>query len=409
MEKKDLFYEQLINEAKILKNLKHPQIPVIYDIEEDQTYSYIILEYVKGESLRTYRLSKAQLNINIIFDYTRQVCDLLQYLHKNKTPVLYLDLKPDNLIICDGILKLIDFGAATYKKETISRNYSIGTKGYAAPEQYGIEKLDERSDIYSIGMLIFFLITGETIQVHQQYIKNIDKLRNCDKRLKYIVNRCLKYYPSQRYQSIEELKKNIPTQKEKTKNILCKPLTISLAGAQSRIGVTHVALMLTTYFNYSKKQAIYLEKNSQKVTEAILLYSKNNIEGSEKNYPIQIQDYGVLTQQNKQDFLKGDILLFLVGTKEWELKYTLTAIKELAEYENIYYLLNLTDGKRYFETVAFTRQLKCIRVPYQPNPFYFENKETLYNFINYFLEEKSEIFIRKGKLKEYFWRKISGS
>lgn len=409
MEKKDLFYEQLINEAKILKNLKHPQIPVIYDIEEDQTYSYIILEYVKGESLRTYRLSKAQLNINIIFDYTRQVCDLLQYLHKNKTPVLYLDLKPDNLIICDGILKLIDFGAATYKKETISRNYSIGTKGYAAPEQYGIEKLDERSDIYSIGMLIFFLITGETIQVHQQYIKNIDKLSNCDKRLKYIVNRCLKYYPSQRYQSIEELKKNIPTQKEKTKNILCKPLTISLAGAQSRIGVTHVALMLTTYFNYSKKQAIYLEKNSQKVTEAILLYSKNNIEGSEKNYPIQIQDYGVLTQQNKQDFLKGDILLFLVGTKEWELKYTLTAIKELAEYENIYYLLNLTDGKRYFETVAFTRQLKCIRVPYQPNPFYFENKETLYNFINYFLEEKSEIFIRKGKLKEYFWRKISGS
>ena len=109
--------ESFKNEVTSLRNLKHPNIPIIYDIEEDEDYYYIIEEFIEGESLRAYRLNHGFITESKVLDFTIQLCDVIDTLHSSKESILYLDLKPNNIIICKDVLKLIDFGAAILEKE----------------------------------------------------------------------------------------------------------------------------------------------------------------------------------------------------------------------------------------------------------------------------------------------------
>jgi serine/threonine-protein kinase len=97
-------YELQRNEAFILKNLKHSCIPIIYDIEEDDKGSYIVEEYIEGITLTDYVLANGALREDIIIQAGIQLCDLIQYLHSAKSPVFYLDLKPDNILISGSVL-----------------------------------------------------------------------------------------------------------------------------------------------------------------------------------------------------------------------------------------------------------------------------------------------------------------
>lgn len=420
IKKDNPLYKDALKEAHILKNLRHSNIPIIYDIEEDTRCSYIIEEYIEGKSLKSFRLNYHFIQEDIIINFSKQICELILYLHKNENPILYLDLKPENIIVSNHTLKLIDFGSAIFTKETKKDRRIAGTRGYAAPELYKNKDIDERCDVYSIGMLLFYLFTGITFDSNNNNFKNIDKVPNCSKKLKGIINKCLKYNPSQRYQSVSHLYKKLSEIGQKSNmsiNLLKskKSLTISLAGSQSRIGTTHTGLLITSYINRYVTNSIYMEKNNKRVVNSIIhryknlkrkdeiytLYDCNMIEGEEMddklmdNYQIIVKDYGELNQDNFDDFLSGDISILILGAKVWELTYSEKVLNNLIEQDNIMYLFNFVDGLAFREAVQCMNGKNCSRIPYVTNPFKGYTGENMKELIqdifkDYSLNQKKE-------------------
>lgn len=226
----------LLAEPNILKKLNHPSLPRIIDIEEDENNLYIIEDYIDGTSLDRQLKEKKNFDENIVINWAKQLCDVLIYLHNQKpNPIIYRDMKPANIIVDkDNKVKLIDFGIAReFKIDNDSDTTYMGTRGYAAPEQYGTSQSDKRTDIYSLGVTMYHLLTGIS-PLEPPY--ELRKLRlidsNFSEGIEYIVNKCIQNDPINRYQSVEELLydlNNIHTfnsyyikQKkiEKTKNII---------------------------------------------------------------------------------------------------------------------------------------------------------------------------------------------
>ena len=127
-------------EPNILKKLSHPALPRIFDIIESDEFLYIIVDYIEGDSLDKALINEGKFDEKTVLGWTRQICDVLLYLHNLKpNPVIYRDMKPANIILTkEGCIKLIDFGIAReFKSDSDSDTVYIGTRGYAAPEQYG--------------------------------------------------------------------------------------------------------------------------------------------------------------------------------------------------------------------------------------------------------------------------------
>ena len=139
---------QLLLEADILKNLKHPGIPTIYDVEEDDENYYIIEEYIQGQSLEAFVLHQDCISIDTAVHMTLQICDVIKYLHDQKPePVIYQDLKPEHIILCGKRVVLIDFGISSYITTNGSTFQNFGTEGYAPPEKYQGIACDIQTDI----------------------------------------------------------------------------------------------------------------------------------------------------------------------------------------------------------------------------------------------------------------------
>ena len=121
------------SEATLLKNLNHPGIPIIYDIEEDEHFFYIIEEFIQGQSIDTF-VSYQKISHELLIKFGIQLCDILDYLHHLMPyPILYQDLKPEHIIVCGNQIKLIDFGIASFFTGS-GKNYQIyGTMDFAAP------------------------------------------------------------------------------------------------------------------------------------------------------------------------------------------------------------------------------------------------------------------------------------
>ena len=137
-------------EARLMQHLEYPAIPKIIDCVETGEYCYLIMEYIKGQSLGELLRSGKRFSLREILALGKEIARVLEYLHSRKPPVCYGDLKPDNLMFSEtGHLYLIDLGSAMFdhgKRKQICE----GTKGYAAPEQYQ-GYLRPGSDIYALG------------------------------------------------------------------------------------------------------------------------------------------------------------------------------------------------------------------------------------------------------------------
>jgi len=151
-------------EAKMLSTLEHPRIPSISDFFVEEDKLYLVMEYVKGETLKKMLKELGQNEFyseEQVVNWTLSICDVLEYLHNRPNPVVFRDLKPDNIMITPGgELKLIDFGIARVfesGKANIT-HHALLTQGYAPPEQW-IGKTDVRSDIYSLGVTMYYLLT----------------------------------------------------------------------------------------------------------------------------------------------------------------------------------------------------------------------------------------------------------
>ncbi|MDL2237880.1 DUF5050 domain-containing protein [Christensenellaceae bacterium OttesenSCG-928-K19] len=196
--------EDALEEAKLLNGLDHPAIPKVYAAYEKDGRKYLVREYFPGRSL--YDLVKANgvLLTSEIYSISKKICNVLAYLHSQLPPVIHRDIKPQNIVITpSGDVKLIDFGIARiYKPEQSRDTVVIMTGSYAAPEQFGYGQTTPAADIYSLGVAMIFMATGKDTRADlEERIKN--------KKLRYLIEKCIAFDPSKRYKTVQEIQKQI--------------------------------------------------------------------------------------------------------------------------------------------------------------------------------------------------------
>ncbi len=196
------------------------------------------MDYIEGESLKEKIEREHRVSAEEVVEWAKQLSDVLAYLHNRKpNPIIYRDMKPDNIMLTpDGKVKLIDFGIAReYKSESSTDTTNLGTKAYAAPEQIAGKQTDNRTDIYSLGVTLYHLVTGKSLSEPPFEIRPI---RTWDSTLpeglEYIIQRCTQVEPEERYQQVEQLYAdlmNIDKLTQGYKKLLVKRLSYFLAPA----------------------------------------------------------------------------------------------------------------------------------------------------------------------------------
>jgi len=199
----------LLAEPKLLKKLEHPALPRLFDILEQDGKLYMISDYIDGMSLDKKLEAEGKIAEEIVADWAVQLCKALKYLHSlEPNPIIYRDMKPSNIILTgNGNLKLIDFGIAReYKSQSEGDTVYIGTRGYAAPEQFGTGQTSAASDIYSLGITLHHLLTGKNPAeppFGNKPIRYFDSTLSLE--MEEIIQKCSMENASDRYRSVSEL------------------------------------------------------------------------------------------------------------------------------------------------------------------------------------------------------------
>lgn len=197
------------NEARILQALDHPGIVKLLDFFAHDQRTYLVLEYVEGESLEQYVASKGPMNVTLTKKHALQMCDILEYLHMQSPPVVHRDFTPDNLILRpDGTLTLLDFNVAQQIHSSAAGSGTVvGKQAYLPPEQFRGEP-EPASDIYAMGGTLFYLLTGlvpEALTASHPFDHNTSVPTPVDK----VVAKATALELKHRYRSISELRKDI--------------------------------------------------------------------------------------------------------------------------------------------------------------------------------------------------------
>ncbi|MCQ2538534.1 MAG: protein kinase [Lachnospiraceae bacterium] len=151
-------YDTLTKEARTLQKIRNEAIPIVYDVIENACGMSFIEEAIDGETLTKHLKRKMHLTGSEILDYSVKLTEILIYLHNPARGILHLDLKPDNIIVSDKKMKLIDFGSAICYVEETDTVDMFGSKGYSAPEQSGDGEICEATDIYALGKIFEYML-----------------------------------------------------------------------------------------------------------------------------------------------------------------------------------------------------------------------------------------------------------
>ncbi|MEJ8733496.1 MULTISPECIES: serine/threonine protein kinase [Mediterraneibacter] len=192
--KKQLTFEQY-ELYQVLKEYTHPNLSKIYALYTCNGRYYALTEYISGATIFQTVEQGRTFSREEVRTYILQLCDVLFFLHKRG--IIHRDITPGNIIIStDHVVKLIDFGIARIKKDGQTRDTQLlGTAGFASPEQFGFGQTDERSDIYSTGVLINYMLTGKL---------PAQKLSS-DIFLSDIIVKCTQIDPANRFSNVGEL------------------------------------------------------------------------------------------------------------------------------------------------------------------------------------------------------------
>src|SRR5213592_286182 len=157
----DQFIERFRREAKNAAGLSHPNIVSIYDRGEAEGTYYIAMEYLDGRSLKELIVSRGPAPVHVAIDYARQILAAVRFAHRHG--IVHRDIKPHNVLVdAEGRLKVTDFGIARAGGSQMTEAGSIiGTAQYLSPEQAKGAPVDQTSDLYSIGIVLYELLTGE--------------------------------------------------------------------------------------------------------------------------------------------------------------------------------------------------------------------------------------------------------
>ncbi|MEO6888714.1 MAG: protein kinase, partial [Ktedonobacteraceae bacterium] len=198
------------HEALLLADLLHPNLPRIYDHFAENERSYLVMDFIEGQTLEEYLEHEGggPLPVETVITWGEQLCDVLGYLHSRQPPIIFRDLKPSNVMRDErGHLFLIDFGIARLFKPGQSHDTTaLGSPGYAAPEQYGKSQSTPRSDIYSLGALLHHLLTGIDPVDQPFFFRPASQVNpRVDPRLEDLLRRMLEMDPNLRPGSTQEV------------------------------------------------------------------------------------------------------------------------------------------------------------------------------------------------------------
>jgi len=207
-------------EVEYLSRLKYENIPRIYDYFTDPGHWYVVMDYIAGETLED-KLKKARggrFPTQQVFDIGIALCDVLGYLHAQRPPIVFRDVKPANVMRTKtGRLYLIDFGIARHYAPGQSRDTApLGSPAYAAPEQYGKAQTTLQTDIYGLGATLQTLLTGkDPLEIAVSGEKQGRKIkRRIPRKLRPLLEQMLEREASKRPQSMDEVKQSLQWLKE---------------------------------------------------------------------------------------------------------------------------------------------------------------------------------------------------
>ena len=244
IEKSHPYHDLLAHEAKILQQCRHSSIPIIYDILEFDTQTYIVEEFIQGENLKQYISRQGRLSASLLLEISIQLCQILIFLHHPARNILHLDIKPENILFENHKMKLIDFGAAITISQQKEERFIFGTPAYCAPEMKNQGSLSEKTDIYCMGKCMEFLLR-HTHKAPKGYQK--------------IVRICLRK-ENREYETAEEVLKDLQKLLHKKATEKSKELWYAVSGLTSEEESSMVALQLAMYLrDRYKKPVLYLD------------------------------------------------------------------------------------------------------------------------------------------------------
>jgi len=253
------FVARFKREAQILARLNNPNIVMVYDWGEFDSLYFIIMEYVSGISLKEIIEKRGSLNPKLAAKYSIQICNALDIAHSNN--LIHRDIKSQNIMITEeGSVKVADFGIAKTIAYDLTKTISIlGTAHYISPEQAQGRLLDYRTDIYSLGIVMYEMLTadlpfrgGSSIDISLRHVSEIPQLpskitSDIPTGIEKIIMKCLEKNPARRYQTVTELKEDLQNFIEN------KPLTID----KVQVNNTSKNKLLQSYLNLDWQERSY--------------------------------------------------------------------------------------------------------------------------------------------------------
>lgn len=367
-------------EINILKNVRIEGVPLIYDVEEDEEFYYIVEEYIEGQSYTDY-IKTGNRTKEELLDSICQICDIIINLHILKPyPVLYNDIKADNIVVNSGKVYIIDYGnCRILKKESkSSKELIMASLENVTPEHLEGKEADIKTDIYGMGMLI-----QEVYQNNKRILKKEGEIFN------KIIKGCLEKEISERIPSVDIIKKYFLDIKKSylnpsVKRVLSKKskIDIRVYGCREYSGVTHFCFGLAKYLSDKKVNAVYIESRAEcGVTKYINDKDKKGfytykdctlfpyygdfiLESSADFGGVCIYDEGTYDEKSFSD---GSVIILIITDKK---SYGEIEYNELIKGINneIIYVVNFSDieGYRRFDRSV---DKKTVYMPYFANPF----------------------------------------
>lgn len=336
-----------ILEIEILKKFSHSNIPKIIDVAEDSEYIFLIREYAEGKNLEEWLSEKEAFDEKELLNIAEQLADVLHYLHKGfEYPIIYRDLKPENIILDEqGRLYLIDFGIARCavpqrQKDTLF----LGTKAYAAPEQFGVFRSDEKSDIYAYGMTLYYLISRHKLTSPPYKRLEPEKWQgNYSRELIDIVYACGDPHREKRPDSFSEIREQLKKLREEEKKAgEIPPNAVVYLGLRRGAGTSYVTYAhAIRLVGQGHKTALLDWSESRQISKLIYVLpgvevKKHSFElaGLEifpgaregslpidwKEYDQILVDYGLLTAEKRKALLPyKSQLRFVCSAAPWDI------------------------------------------------------------------------------------------
>lgn len=234
--------EMLRNEMEILQKLTEmglTGIPKGYRIFEENGGVYLLREYIEGTPLSQMVMQKGGIQERELCKISLKICQAVEDFQKLEDPMIHRDIKPENIVVTPtGETVFIDFGTMrSYKKDSQRDTFVVGTRGTAAPEQYGYRQTDQRTDVYAIGQTMLYMVT-------ESY--ELDQLSECkiSRKLKKIIEKACSFESDKRYADAAELRKAIEKCQEDNRKVVHKKAGAA-AGLITAVGILAVFLSNT--------------------------------------------------------------------------------------------------------------------------------------------------------------------